>query len=46
MTEFKVLRIQPIFNVANSPDWNPIENVFSMLKTAFKKKKLMAMSSR
>jgi transposase len=45
LREFGELRMEPIFNVAYKPEWNPIENLFSILKGQFKKKKLMAMAS-
>ena len=36
----KVLRIRPIYNASYSPDFNPIEGVFSIVKSKIKKWRL------
>ncbi len=40
----KDLDIMPIFNVAYSPEFNPIEVVFSLIKRAFKQKRLASLA--
>ena len=39
---YKALNLTPVFNVAYSPQFNPIESVFSMIKQAYKKLLLQA----
>ena len=34
---YKELDLTPIFNIAYSPQFNPIESVFSMIKSNYKK---------
>jgi len=34
---YKELYLTPIFNIAYSPQFNPIESVFSMIKSNYKK---------
>jgi transposase len=34
---YKELELTPIFNIAYSPQFNPIESVFSMIKSNYKK---------
>ena len=40
MDAYKYLSIVPIFNLAYSPDYNPIESVFSQVKRIYKSKRL------
>jgi transposase len=37
---YKELKLTPIFNIAYSPQFNPIESVFSMIKSNYKKQLL------
>ena len=39
---YQELKLIPIFNIAYSPQFNPIESVFSMIKQAYKKLLLQA----
>lgn len=43
-TAMKKLRLLPIFNKPCNPDYNPIESVFGVLKTNFRKIKLRAIA--
>ena len=40
MDAYRRLSIVPIFNLAYSPDYNPIESVFSQVKRIYKSKRL------
>ncbi len=40
----KDLDIIPVFNVAYSPEYNPIEIVFSLIKRTFKQKRLASLA--
>ena len=40
---FEELNIEPIWNVSYSPEFNPIEAVFSKVKSIFKRRRLNAL---
>ena len=40
---FEKLNIEPIWNVSYSPEFNPIEAVFSKVKAIFRRKRLNAL---
>ena len=40
MNAYRNLNICPIFNLPYSPDYNPIESVFSQVKRIYKSKRL------
>lgn len=42
---YKDLNFSPIFNVKAAPDYNAIENVFSVVKAAFKKARLHCLAN-
>jgi transposase len=40
MAAYRRLNIIPVFNLSYSPDYNPIESVFSQVKRIYKAKRL------
>ena len=39
-TEYKKFNITPIFNIAASPEFNPIESVFAQVKSTYRRERL------
>ena len=45
MDAYRHLNILPIFNLAYSPDYNPIESVFSQVKRIFNRERLRKLAN-
>ena len=45
MVVYRRLNITPIFNLAYSPDYNPIESVFSQVKRIFNRERLRKLAN-
>ena len=45
MNAYRNLDICPVFNIAYSPDYNPIESVFSQVKRIYKSKRLKRLAN-